>query len=152
MATSKITVTTDVGTFTRQTARTYTHIVVVKGYRAEVLEARRQRDLAYYRREIASYQQIIDTDGRSARGIGWEPRVVAECLATGKYQGWIDGFKREIQKLEAMGPITADQGDTWLVHGWCGRLQLAVNQTRTEQVTSYREVRIYEVATGKRVQ
>ena len=34
----ELVVTTEVGTFTRSTARTCTHLVVVRGYKAELLE------------------------------------------------------------------------------------------------------------------
>jgi len=53
MAKQKLTVTTDAGTFTRTTARTYTHIVVAKGARHEVAEARRQANLQSLRDIVA---------------------------------------------------------------------------------------------------
>jgi hypothetical protein len=136
---AKLKVITDVGTFTRTTERTYTHIVVVKGYRAEKLEASRLHHIKDCKQSLERYK----ADPAYAR-------YIPECEA-------------ELATLEARGPITKDgdhwgdfrglTSDTpqWHVHGWTGRLDLARKLYATEGASRYRDVRIYDVATGKQV-
>jgi len=146
---TKLTVTTDAGTFSRRTARTYSHIVVVKGERAELLEARRLRDLASARKDAAEYQETHDTGklfgARPAGTVGgdWDRKCSVEFRAEGKFAEWAASARQRAAELEARGPVTADKGDTFGVLGWCGRLDLAGKLAATEQASYYREVRIY---------
>lgn len=165
MATPTLTVTTDFGTFTRQTARTYTHIVIVRGYRAEHIEANRLATIAGAKKAVAKYQRTIDTgvdpDTRQGASGDWDRKMTTQYLAEGRYQGWIADEQQSIARLEAIGPITQDleswstdernltSTPTWAVFGWCGRLDLARNLAATKQATRYREVHIIDVATGK---
>jgi hypothetical protein len=149
MAKQKLTVTTDAGTFTRTTARTYTHIVVAKGVRAELLEARRLRDLASARKNAAEYQDAHDNgtlyDARPAGTVGgdWDRECHAAFRAEGKYAGWAQDARERAAKHEARGVITADEGDTFIILGWAGRADLAAKVAVTELARDYRDVRIY---------
>jgi len=148
-----LTVDSTHGTFTRQTARTYTHLVAVKGERAELLESERVRWIASRRREVARYRAIlatgIDKDWRPAGTIGgnWDRECTAAFLADGSFTKWISEGETALAALEARGPITADAGTEWVAAGWCGRLDLAVKLAA--QQDRYRHVAIIEVATGK---
>lgn len=134
-----LTVTTDVGTFTRRTARTYTHIVLVKDVRAEVLAADRFQELTSTHRELNAYRAGTGTDGRPL-----DPK----WIESGKVAGWITDLEAKLAQLEAQGNITQDQPTDWTVYAWCGRRDLADKQFETEQLARYRHVRLYDVATG----
>jgi hypothetical protein len=149
MAKQKLTVTTDAGTFTRTTARTYTHIVVAKGLRSEVLEARRLRDLAQARKEAREYQDTHDNgtlyNARPAGTIGgdWDRECNAKFRAEGRYAEWAQNARDRVASHEARGPITADEGDTFGILGWAGRADLAAKVAVTENARDYRDVRVY---------
>ena len=88
--TTKLTVATDVGTFTRKTVRTYTHLVLVKGFRAEVLEASRQRELESQLEQAARYaaiQEGIRSDVRPSC-VDFDTRFQNEHRASGDYGKW----------------------------------------------------------------
>ncbi len=163
---TKLTVTTEFGTFTRSTVRTYTHLVIVQGYKAERIEANRLATIASTRRELKKYQQTvatgIDPDWRPAGTIGgdWDRKFTAEGLADGRFVGYIQHAEAEVARLEAIGPVTQDR-DNWSLSeanltgtptfkaaGWCGRLDLARKLAGKER-DSYRLVAIIDVATGK---
>ena len=123
---TKLAVKTDVATFTRSTVRTYTHLVAVRGERAEVLEAERRRDHARAVEALADPTPLSD-DSRAY----WERNLA-----------------------RSSEPITADQG-TWFAFAWCGRFDLALAQASKDDshvyrgAGRYREVRIYDVVTGE---
>jgi len=170
MAKNKLTVKTDVGTFTRTTARTYTHVVVAKGYRAEILEASRLAAIAEAKRQVAEYSRIVETndptigarkverDGNSVAR-DWDIKCHTEFIADGSYAKWLANSKAEAARLEALGPITADAnswGDfgrhtstgepaTWQVLGWCGRADLAGKLADSKEASKFRDVRVYAV-------
>lgn len=144
-----LTVTTEFGTFQRQTARTYTHIVIVKGYRAERLEASRVSTITDSRKTAALYRKGLDTTGRVAYGSQEQLNI------------WAAQYEAEAAALEARGPITADattwglteanltSTPTWAVIGWCGRLDLARKLAVGTEASRFRHVHVIEVATGK---
>lgn len=138
MANPKLTVTTPEGTFTRQTARTYTHLVITRGYRAELLEAKRLQEIPYFRKLARNYRKGLD-------GYGTPARTPQDQLNT-----WADEYDQRAADLEAKGPITQDHDRGWGLAGWCGRLDLAVKLADQEAKT-YRQVKIYRVADGQLV-
>jgi len=143
--TTQLTVKTDVGTFTRKTVRTYSHIVVVKGERKEQLERSRLAGIANERKTAARYEQTIAT------GIDPQDRVqahrdsTARWIADGSLATWAQEARARADAAEAAGPVTADRGDDFSVLGWTGRLDLALKLAGTEQALNYRHVRIYAV-------
>jgi hypothetical protein len=147
MAKTKLTVTTDAGTFTRTTARTYAFIVVLKGERHELLEAERKRGIAHALKNAARYAATqtsgIDPDDSKPGVSQWSKDLHAEWVAKGQYGEWAANSRDEAAELEARGPVTADAGDTFGILGWCGRLDLAVKLAATDVASRYREVRIY---------
>jgi len=143
MAKQKLTVTTDAGTFTRTTARTYTHIVVAKGARHEVAEARRQANLQSLRDIVARYRKTLVTGVDPTDRNEYHRAQTARSIADGSYATWIPEYDARIAAAEAVAPITEDIGTTFGLVGWCGRADLAVKLANTEGAQEYRDVRIY---------
>lgn len=107
MATKQtLTVTTDAGTFTRTTARTYTHVVVVAGY-ADA-----------YRAKLTAMAASTTSE--------WERDYGSRHLAD--------------PTIETPGALS-----------WCGSLPLARKEANSRLAKNYRDVRIFEVATGREV-
>jgi len=145
---TKLTVTSPLGTFTRTTVRTYSHLVVVKGERFELLEARRLRNIAYSQKMAADYRATHTRGFDPKDASDFSREHTAERIADGSYLTWAEELDTEIAALVARGPYTEDTGDTWLALGWCGRLDLARKLAVTEQASTYRHVAIVDVATG----
>lgn len=150
MKKATLTVTTDLGTFTRTTARTYTHLVIVKGYRADRIEAHRVATIAHNLKLAKQYRKGLDGSGRPCSSVNQEQLNI-----------WADEYQQSALVLEAMAPITDDKASwgldevnltsvpTWGVIGWCGRLDLARKLAAgKEGVERFRDVRIIDVATG----
>lgn len=161
MAKPTLKVTTEFGTFTRQTARTYTHLVIVRGYRAEMREGYRQAEIAAQKKEAARYRRVIAAGHDVKDTTPWQRENTQQFLAEGKFQAWAESAEKRVAQLEAMGAITADGNDGWTLHeaapklvwalaGWCGRLDLAHKLADKERRT-WREVVILDVATGATV-
>jgi hypothetical protein len=148
---TKLTVKTDVGTFTRKTARTYTHIVVVKDVRHECLEAERQRELTTYRETVREYRETVATGASKRDPTPWHREQTATFLADGSYAKWIADYDAMIADLDARGVIADDRRTPWEVTGWCGRLDLARKLYASSDLQRRRHVRIYDVATGQQV-
>lgn len=142
--TTKITVTTEVGTFTRETARTYTHIVVAGGRKAHVVEGYYMRNLATAREGLAYTEAQMAGTRQINR---WETRedVKASC----------ERLKAQVAQLEAPGALEALKAEAVLagfwVLGWCGRLDLASKLASSREAQYYQDVRVYAVADGARV-
>jgi hypothetical protein len=148
----KLTVTTEVGTFTRTTARTYTHLVVGVDYRAEWLEARRVAELARARKDFARYSDPDAHREIRAHARVFDTQCHEQFKADGSYARWAENERATIDKLEAQGTIAADEARTDVL-GWCGRLDLARKLAATNVAQgAYRTIRIYDVTTGERVQ
>lgn len=139
---TKLTVTTEVGTFTRTTDRTYTHLVVAAGRKHEILEQNRLAEIEHSRKMAKLYAQGLGSDRRPIH-----PRYIED----GSRDRWVNEYEAAADRLEAQGPITEDQGTDFGVLGWAGRLDLAVNVANSTMARRYRDVRIYDVATGQRV-
>lgn len=167
MAKPTLTVTSEFGTFTRSTARTYTHIVIVKGYKAELVEGYRLESIKTHLKDLANYRKTVETgqcqDARPGAGGEWDRKITAVNLADGSYTRWIAANEAEVARLQAVGPITEDQNTgslaanylgqapTFSVIGWCGRLDLARKLATSTEASRYRTVVIVDVATGKAV-
>lgn len=164
---SKLVVNSKFGTFTRKTARIYTHIVIVKGYRAERIEASRLSEIASTEKALVNYRRTVEA-GRSlntAPGASgdWDRECAAKFLADGSYAEWIVRGEAELARLQAVGPITEDKEywstspenlastPQWSVLGWCGRLDLARKLYASNEASRYRNVAIIDVATGEEV-
>ena len=155
MPQKKLTVDTAYGTFSRRTARTYTHLVVVGPIRFEVLEARRLADIRHRSKEAARYRLVVatgqDPTNRPAGTIGgdWDRECSAKYLADGSYLKWAEEAEAHVRQLTDAGPFLKDEGSP-RVAGWCGRLDLA-RKLAAQQTRSFRFVAIIEVATGTEV-
>lgn len=151
MAKQKLVVKTDVGTFTRTTARTYSNIVVTNAYRAEWLEGQRVACLADTRALVARYKKTLQT------GVGHDDRnefhrqFTARCIADGSYVKWLAEKEAQLVRLEDQGKIVEDQDTPWEVLGWTGRLDLARKLASTSDAAIFRTVRIYDTTTGLEV-
>lgn len=146
----KLTVKTDIGTFTRTTARSYEAIVVVKGERAEQLEAERIAGIKHAKEQAERYRGILATgqpDNVREHARDFDLECHRTFMADGSYAKWAEQEAATAARLEAQGPITEDAGD-WFCHGWSGRLDLAVKEASSSRLSRYRSVRIYEVASG----
>lgn len=139
MANPKLTVTTPEGTFTRRTARNYTHLVVAGPTRHEVAEAERLANLDHYSLMARRYARLKGSDGKPLEA-RWLDRAAE----------WAGSEAKAAAHQANMGPITTDQG-TWGVLSWNSRLDLARAEATRDTASRYREVRIYEVATGNLV-
>jgi hypothetical protein len=148
-------VVTPFGTFTRTTARTYTHLVIAKGERAELLEAERLAGIKERRKKAAQYAETqrtgIGHDLRPAGTVGgdWDRKCTAEYVAEGQYERWAIAAAATADKLEADGVITADRGSDFGVLGWSGRLDLARKVASTDIAARYRTVIIIDALTGE---
>lgn len=152
MAKTRLTVKTELGTFTRTTARTYSHVVVVDNERAEVLESERLRRIAEQRVYLKKYELGAGGIAQDVRPLSreFDLKCHAEYLADGSYTRWIAGANETIAKLEATGPITADVPGAGVI-GWAGRLDLARKLATSALATRYRTVKIFDVTTGGEV-
>jgi hypothetical protein len=153
-----LTVTTAIGTFTRTTARTYTHIVLVAGYKHEVAEARRQEDLKSQLAQAAKYRRILagekNIDIRTDHPVSeaFDRECQAQYLADGSYAKWAEKCEEAAALIIAGGPITQDGGpNSFGIIGWCGRIDLARKLANGDIARTYRTVKIFDVATGQEV-
>ena len=152
MAKTKLTVTSDLGTFTRTTARTYQYLVVRKGLKAAVLEANRRETLRSKTRELAKYRQElatgIGTDWRPAGTAGgeWDRKMTALFIGDGSYVKWIAQLEYGAASDKLNTPITEDEAGDYEVVGWNGRFDLA--KTVFNQQGNYRHAAIIDAETG----
>jgi hypothetical protein len=147
MAKQKLTVKTDVGTFTRSTDRVYAYIVVAKGERSEKLEAERLSAIKHAKEQAARYRRILASgqpDDVRAHARDFDLKCHAEFMADGSYAKWAEQHEATAAELEAQSPITEDAGD-WFCASWNGRLDLAIKEASSSRLERYRHVRIYDV-------
>ncbi len=154
MPKTKYTVVTDLGTFTRQTHRTYSHIVVVKDYTKEHCEGVRRDCIKSLLKDIVEYERDEKDGGAAYR---------AKHNGTGAYAGVCDFYNAEwiakhlasareqLVKHTAKGPVTKDVENEAGPLGWCGSLTLARKLASGSMARVHRTVRIYAVD-GTRVQ
>lgn len=135
---AKLTATTPFGTFSRKTARAYTHVVIAEGVLASALQKNYDASAASFRQNIARYEQTLanyragvdprkcDSHCRPAgtEGGEWDRTCTARYLANGNYEKWLQDSKDGLVKLFTRGRPTCNAPGTTLI-GWCGRKDLA---------------------------
>jgi hypothetical protein len=142
-----LTVVTDFGTFTRTTARDYAFVVACRGRKHETIEreyannrASQTDNVAYLRRKLAGTERIYD----------WETRAeVEQSLAAS--EAWLAGggeLARQADIAAADAALLAPFGEKACT--WSSRLDLARKQAAKDREW-YRDVRIFDVATGQEV-
>lgn len=164
-------VETDVGTFTRRSDRTYTHIVISRGLTEQKITNRSEADVRYLLKLKAGYETAVELSrssclrvyhgGPSANDIRaglYDPRT-----DTGKFVTVPDGDERigaySLEQWQqyaddaaariATAPerlaqeIRAAKG--YGLHGWCGRYDLAQKLAAQAAAKGYQDVRIVEV-------
>lgn len=139
--TVKITATTPYGVFTRKTHRTYTHVVLVTGYKVDLYKSQHESNVKYRTAEAAKYKAVIDS------GIVPPSR---SNFTVEDYQRWYDGIQAELAaapaKLAEKIAATEHQiaNEKFWVDGWCGRPDLA-EKAAAKARSSYTIVKIYPV-------
>lgn len=159
MKARKITATTPAGTFTRKTARTYTHVVIGRQdeethqIRAHTLTRNdinnAKKNFAYYTEQAAlgvdglrrehlakwSYSksdaefQREYTNAKALAGLGWDRYL--ETVRDRQIQNHFDALSRGCFQMGALN--------------WCGRLDLAQKEAAKAQKQGFRDVAIYPV-------
>lgn len=120
---NKITVITPYGEFSRQTNRTYTHIVLVCGLRAEWLKEKAQLNKNYLITQIEYYSKIL-ADGAV-------PSAYKHCCTLEDYQRWLSEYKEKLEKLpkdlaaKLAESEKAVNEKIFKCETWCGRADLA---------------------------
>ena len=138
---TKLTVTTEVGTFSRRTERPY-QFIIVGSDKAESREAHRQSRLDYqvYRRD--RLRTILAAGQNPQDRYDWAVKSTAQNIADGSYVRELAEAEAKIAAIEAEGAITVDSGFGLL--GWSAALHNARGAQRAAQKRGYyREVRIY---------
>lgn len=144
-----LTVTTEFGTFTRTTARTYTHVVIASGRSDTAICARLTWDLKLAKQNRRYYQGMLD--GTEARANCYSHGVL---MTDDMLKARVAELQAEIEAIEAGTKLDAEiaksAAATFGDLGWCGRLDLA-RKLAAPNVTEFRKVLIIDVATGKAV-
>lgn len=168
---NKYSVTTEFGTFTRSTNRTYSHMVAICGRSEDVIRARFAEELKYNRKLAARYAvgvQVAQATGFAGTLAQDDDRWVSVACKGFENQGrvcghtaadiaeWLASAQQSIETSDArLEKALADNaaaiankvgGDV----GWASRLDLAIsnaNKYRKMGYTAY----VIEVATGKEV-
>lgn len=181
MAKNKYKVTSEFGTFTRSTDRTYTHLVISKGTDPERIKRQAAESLAYSEKQLAKYTAAVELaeknpgmrveieDGASYNSAEWlranrKPRGTMRLIVdNGKQyqQGftlaqWIeyrDDVREEIAGHAAAleAKLARNAAEQYGIEGWCGRKDLADKLAATVLKREALNVHILEVATGKAV-
>lgn len=159
MKARKITATTPAGTFTRKTARTYTHVVIGR----QDLEAARtaahtlsrndinnaKKNFAYYseqaalgvdglrREHLAKWNysksdaefQREYTNAKALADLGWDAYL--ETVRSRQIHNHLEAVNRGCYQISALN--------------WCGRLGLAQKEAAKAQKRGFRDVAIYPV-------
>ena len=138
MPQTKLTVKTEFGTFTRKTARPYTHIVIACGREESFLRDQSAKFLSYDKKEQAKYQAVIDDD-----------RFTDEYKQV--YRVWSDGLSKQIlaapARLEEKLEENTSKKDARIgvCLSWHSSKALALQGAKTAKLDGYSDVRIVEV-------
>lgn len=149
MAKHKLTVTTEHGTFTRTTARTYAFLVAARGRRVDEINHRRERERIYLTKELAKYRAVVESgivpaNFRSSSTLDDYRRYAANTAVEIEH---LDAkYDREIVEAEAAAGAPFAAGGA----SWSSRFDLARREADKLR-TFYRDVRIFDVATGAEV-
>lgn len=156
----KLVVETGIGTFTRTTARTYTHIVVghwdLDGARRAAYEFNgspmTRKNFDYYQR-----QAYLGPEGLQREHLAqwkyerpFESFVEEHDRALAHIKGGYDEYVARIrrQRIESFHQSAADGGFNPFAFAWCGRLDLAQKQADTARKRGLLDVEIFPVPQG----
>lgn len=130
MAKTKLTVRTDVGTFTRTTARAYTHVVLTAGYS-----------------DLFRTEQVLGTRKMAAKNVAYVACLAAArgCDMTDEQVGQVERERAMTTEAGALAEVDRlYPADTAFgVYAWCGRQDLALRQA--DRCRWSRHVRVYTV-------
>lgn len=149
----KLTATTPVGTFTRKTDRTYTHVVVAEGVLASALARTWDTTIANETRFAADYAEAIARGDAGlqvckhprTQATAWDIKCAEQSYADGSYTRWLADSREHVAKLLADGRPTKNVPGVVLL-GWCGRPDLASKLASREAGGGYYYgVRVYPV-------
>lgn len=137
---TKLTVATPLGTFTRTTARAYSHIVVVADHTAEYSA----RVEGWDRDRVTG--DLEELENRVAGREALYPWKTIE-----EVEAQLAHSREEFANLETRARERRDRAARPDVLGWCGRLDLARKLASTTAASHYQTVRIFSVASGEEV-
>lgn len=151
MAKGKLSVTTEVGIFSRRTDRPYKFVIVARGLRANVVERRHKQTVANAKDAITYYEKKLATEPEKEfysrikhEGVLLTGRQTAEFYLT---------QSREIVANDARdlaAKFAAAAAEGFSAPSWSSRLDLA--KKAALDLAEYNEdVRVYDVETGARV-
>lgn len=130
----KLTVRTEVGTFSRRTARDYRFVVVSRGLCQKALDAGFARRLALCEKNVSFWKGICDRSGY------WAVEHQGQDGTNG--QRLTEARERLSDALSA-GPER--ERETFGVLGWASRIDLAAYAVSQAQAKGYADVRIYDL-------
>jgi hypothetical protein len=142
----KITVNTEVGTFTRQTARTYQAIVVVNGHSESRIDATLTAEQQMLKSEVRYWSAIVN--GRRPAPMNYNVPALETVRPFTVEE--ISGFlKKNLDRLAAIEDgserarrIEAAKAQEFFALCWCGRIDLARREAARE-AGKFLDVRIY---------
>ena len=145
----KLTVTTEIGTFTRQTARPYTYVVVANGGSDWAIREHLKFELDRAKSNVEYWTAVRDFERDAPLNYTVTPNrpysAVEVAAELAKNQALVD----QIESGQALADQTAKAAAApFAALTWCSRLDLARKEQRT-WAARFREVRIYDVATGQ---
>lgn len=117
-------------TFTRNSDRTYTHVVIGRTRLTQYIDAH-ERGIKWDNERVNEYRAVI------ASGI--VPAKYARSSTIESYKGYLEGQLRSIQErtqkiIDLQMRIDAgEEFDDWGVIGWCGRYDLAMKQCKYDE-------------------
>lgn len=164
-------VETEVGTFARTSARTYTHIVISRGLTEEEITKHSEADVRYMLKLKADYDAAVELSrssglrvyhgGPSANDIRaglYDPRTDTgkfvtvpggdERIGAYSHEQW-QQYADDVAARIATAPDRLAQeiraANGYGLHGWCGRYDLAQKLAARTVARGYQDVRIVKV-------
>ncbi len=164
-------VETEVGIFTRRSARTYTHIVISRGLSEKEITRSSEDHIRYMQKLKAEYDTAVELarssglrvyrggpSGNDIRAGLYDPRTDTGKLLTvpegddriGAYslEEWqknADYTEAKIATATERLVIEIEKAKVYGLHGWCGRYDLAQKLAAQAAAKGYQDVRIVEV-------
>lgn len=155
----KLTATTPVGTFTRTTARTYTHVVVARQDQAAAREraySATAHDTKTARSNFAFYthQAELGVEGLKAehaakwRYVKPQAEFIRQHMTAKSLAGLgLDGYLATLREraIESHEKTVREGGFQFGAINWCGRLDLAQKEASKAQRQGWIDVQIFPV-------